>query len=132
MKKMIVIAFAALNCVAGIYCFGDENLAKLLEKMQCECRLIEDNGETNEARREVIKSNINFITSLIKSKIEKAQRRIDKYRVLIDSTHGEMNTDDVWVNTDQWVKKINSKEKEIQNLNELLFAIDVLKLRIKY
>lgn len=127
MRRSLIIIVLILFCNLNfpIFC---ENL-EITNQMEVIFNEIEasnketDQGEKNKIRNTVLKTNIKYLESRVLKKIKRAESRLAKYKIKLGNSE---NGQEVQL----WLKKIESTQKTIQDLNEALFTIDMWKTKI--
>jgi len=119
-----IVLFLSISCLilgSSFACASDSSISKQLEILKSEINT--SMKEKNETRHSLIKVNIDYIESKVLTKIDRLESKLQNYtNSLHDSENG--------VEVQYWSKKIDSTKKKIKDLNELIFGIEMLKLRI--
>ncbi len=92
---------------------------------------VEVSGMTDE-KRELTLAHVNYLKALVVKKIIAIQSRLDYYRGQLETTESDNDQSDsfsTW-RSERLAKKIRDAEKKLERYNELLLAIELLKLKI--
>ncbi len=82
----------------------------------------ERNEEKSQMRRKIFEVNIQYFEKSITKKIKSNEVKQERYE---NNLKKSLNGEEV----QHWLKKMQSTEKKISNLNEILIGIEMLKVR---
>lgn len=69
-----------------------------------------------------LESNIEYVENSIHDKIKQAKSKAEKYKNNLNYSKDE-------IETQRWIKKLESTEKKIKDLSQVLLGIEELKMR---
>lgn len=99
------------------------NVKEQLESLKNEIDVCGENQENAELRKTILKTNIRFLECNILKKLKRTESRLEKYKNKVNSSEDEEEAA-------HWLKKIESAQKKIADLNDLIMAIEMLKVRL--
>lgn len=127
MKIKFFVVFSILLLNGFAFCGTQDpfSMEKQLQVLQSEFNMAsqELNKEKAQMRKTIIQTNINFLENCLFQKIKKNESRLEKYKNNLNDNQDE-------IEAEYWLKKLESAEKKIKDLNEVIFGINLLKLRM--
>lgn len=123
MKLKLCILFSALALCNNSFAFSslEESQLKILQS-EFNRFSNEKNEEKSQMRGKMLEVNIQYFENSITQKIKKNEVKLKKYE---NNLKMSLNGEEV----QNWLKKMQSTEKKITYLNEILFGIEMLKVR---
>lgn len=113
-----------INCafVAGA---DSSKFSTQLEFLQAEVNTYTGEADEKKAqmRKDFLLANISYLEEHIHGKLEYSELRLSNYR-------SNLNESENGVEVQRWLKKIESTEKKIKDLTEVLLGIELIKIRV--
>lgn len=114
------VIFLNASCLFG---FDDRQMQFEILQNDLESSVHSNKFENKEIGSQLIKTNIVYMGCDIQKKINRFEKRLEKYKENLQESQNE-------VEVQHWLKKIEKTEKKIRTLTEVGFGMEMLKARI--
>lgn len=122
-KKIFLTLTSCFSLLVGSSTFATDYTAQINSIMAS----VDAPGMTA-ANKELLASHVDYIKSAVEKKLKSQQERLDKY--LVELGQIDQNDENADYYRNRLTHKIQSAQKKISRLNETLYLIEMLKLKL--